>query len=834
MAKIVYLCWVVVALSQFQNTKSIGNVEIQIEYFKFQKDYLNCAEACVQYTSVCLSNINYNTNCDIGYIEQEYKQHSFNLSFINFTLPLVVPVKDLYMISIEVKQQISNNSALLKKYSTYISFTPHNKWIAVRQQFIGFYIRTTCDLPKSANATFWCDNPGHYYGYDANNVKLCHKGWEGKNCDKNYTICIPRDNYRCRNNQKICNPGWTGINCEISTYKKLCKPRDDHTGHYGCSFEGEKVCNVGWEGENCLKNIDDCLSNPCLNNGSCIDLHANFECVCPGEYGGKQCEIDFRNEPCRNNGIMLLDNTCKCRFGYKGNKCEVCIPYHLCVDHGTCKNHDTCNGLCIPGGWVGQFCEIEQDGCSHNRGKKFCSSKGICVNDQKVSVSGQAWKCLCYEGWVGKHCEIKIHICNKRSPCQNGGTCLKSGKHFNDDQIYNCRCPLGFSGKNCETEINVCEKLSPCQNGGTCLNIGKHFNDNLIYECQCPIGFSGKNCDNDLHVCNHRSPCQNGGTCLKSGKHFNDQIYDCICPLGFSGKNCEIASIQYKQCMYREMWYIHNDTWDDACNVCRCDDGVAKCTDAWCGQPKCYQIEDPNCKCKFVEGHCITPPCLPWGMCNFQTIPVLYMGCFTEFNAELAENCAKVIFFFNVRMLPKGILLEELCQQFHIYKKVQSLFISDEVSLQCSHARFNSSLDQLIVNIYSKKKAVQLSLEIAKYKHTLVEQFENFKWHAPPTLVLFFRSVVYTSIERPSTMHSFLKEERHFFSLFVCMVVCVLVLFVWLSLWLYKKMTVKKVYLSDTTTIIEHNKLKENTLLVKKENLKKGIFKTISRKSELL
>ena len=55
---------------------------------------------------------------------------------------------------------------------------------------------------------------------------------------------------------------------------------------------------------------------------------------------------------------MLID-IFRCPSGFKGNKCEVCITDPMCVDHGTCKYRpNSCDGDCIPGGWVGQLCEI--------------------------------------------------------------------------------------------------------------------------------------------------------------------------------------------------------------------------------------------------------------------------------------------------------------------------------------------------------------------------------------------------------------------------------------------------------------------------------------------
>nr|XP_026695897.1 cubilin-like [Ciona intestinalis] len=52
------------------------------------------------------------------------------------------------------------------------------------------------------------------------------------------------------------------------------------------------VCNIGWSGVNCDVNIDDCLTQPCNDGGTCIDGVGEYYCKCPNNYGGTNCEID--------------------------------------------------------------------------------------------------------------------------------------------------------------------------------------------------------------------------------------------------------------------------------------------------------------------------------------------------------------------------------------------------------------------------------------------------------------------------------------------------------------------------------------------------------------
>ena len=50
------------------------------------------------------------------------------------------------------------------------------------------------------------------------------------------------------------------------------------------------ICNLF-----CLVDIDECGSNPCVNNGTCIDGVNGFTCNCTREFGGDRCEIGWEN-----------------------------------------------------------------------------------------------------------------------------------------------------------------------------------------------------------------------------------------------------------------------------------------------------------------------------------------------------------------------------------------------------------------------------------------------------------------------------------------------------------------------------------------------------------
>ncbi|XP_061386037.1 cubilin homolog [Musca vetustissima] len=75
-----------------------------------------------------------------------------------------------------------------------------------------------------------------------------------------------------------------------------------------------------------------CVNQPCLNGGTCIDSGSSFKCLCPVGFIGDTCTpapSPCSPNPCRNNGrcrpITTSTNrsfTCQCTPGFMGEKCE--------------------------------------------------------------------------------------------------------------------------------------------------------------------------------------------------------------------------------------------------------------------------------------------------------------------------------------------------------------------------------------------------------------------------------------------------------------------------------------------------------------------------------
>jgi delta-like protein len=118
----------------------------------------------------------------------------------------------------------------------------------------------------------------------------------------------------------ICTSHYYGVDCDT-----LCRPRDDQFGHYTCAESGEKACLDGWQKDHTKPEGDYCTKAICKTG--CHSEHG--ECDRPG--------------------------TCKCKQGWMGANCDLCIRYPGCV-HGSCDKPHQCN---CNEGWGGLFCNLD-------------------------------------------------------------------------------------------------------------------------------------------------------------------------------------------------------------------------------------------------------------------------------------------------------------------------------------------------------------------------------------------------------------------------------------------------------------------------------------------
>ena len=123
------------------------------------------------------------------------------------------------------------------------------------------------------------------------------------------------------------------------------KSQTNELGFYGCVKElliNQKNIDVSKDFvtsnkiSSCFRDASPCLSNPCLNNGLCIQNNTDkFICNCTKDYEGKFCEVKLQRcgnyEQCHNGGECINRNEeddvtekfiCLCPIGYGGNSCK--------------------------------------------------------------------------------------------------------------------------------------------------------------------------------------------------------------------------------------------------------------------------------------------------------------------------------------------------------------------------------------------------------------------------------------------------------------------------------------------------------------------------------
>ena len=76
---------------------------------------------------------------------------------------------------------------------------------------------------------------------------------------------------------------------------------------------------------NCDIDYNECQSNPCRNNGFCVDKEDEYECHCGMGYTGRDCSLKVwvHWEGLLPQGMGTLGGTAPSRYGYTGRDCSL-------------------------------------------------------------------------------------------------------------------------------------------------------------------------------------------------------------------------------------------------------------------------------------------------------------------------------------------------------------------------------------------------------------------------------------------------------------------------------------------------------------------------------
>ncbi|CAB3399119.1 unnamed protein product [Caenorhabditis bovis] len=321
-----------------------------------------------------------------------------------------------------------------------ISSSPDLKYLTI----CGVWCVTSTGPLLNDTVPYWTSNCNKECGGDYN--QIC-----GQHRDKCrvYEVAAPTYDPNPCNDTNLCNATFGhGICLDYSQNYGL---------GYGC------ICAPGWTGKDCNSPVDlPCDSNPCENNGTCINnfKDSNFICECNEGFTGDKCQYEDPciPNPCRYGGTCEPDNgkaKCTCLEFYSGS---ICSQVDRCAYHNPCA-HGSCQSIV----------------------------KGIQPN----------YECTCEPGWNGTNCDTMINYCDPE-PCAHGSVC---NPFF---QGYECECVPGTTGKNCDTVIDQCQPYwdngwikSPCntKDEGAICTTGIN-----TFTCNCTEQWTDRLCDMNVLI----------------------------------------------------------------------------------------------------------------------------------------------------------------------------------------------------------------------------------------------------------------------------------------------------------------------------------------------
>uniref|UniRef100_A0A8C6L8Y8 Sushi, nidogen and EGF like domains 1 n=1 Tax=Nothobranchius furzeri TaxID=105023 RepID=A0A8C6L8Y8_NOTFU len=188
--------------------------------------------------------------------------------------------------------------------------------------------------------------------------------------------------YKCE-----CTEAYSGRHCQTSRSSLGCGP-PPHVKHAEVQFSSttpgsvavyiclsgftsvpratQSICGIlgAWSQPPTCEEINECLSQPCLNGGSCLNKIGSYQCLCQDGFSGNRCQIEqdgCESSPCLNGGV--------CR-GHRQN--------YVCM----CKD-----------GFFGERCQMLEDPCV----LKPCGNRGRCWSDRRGN-----YNCVCKVGLTGK------------------------------------------------------------------------------------------------------------------------------------------------------------------------------------------------------------------------------------------------------------------------------------------------------------------------------------------------------------------------------------------------------------------------------------------------
>ncbi|XP_068601845.1 protein jagged-1b [Brachionichthys hirsutus] len=245
------------------------------------------------------------------------------------------------------------------------------------------------------------DFVGHF-NCDPNGSKVCMEGWTGAECKEAVCKqgCHEVHGSCTAPGECKCHYGWKGPLCDQCVTFPGCV--------YGsCAEPWQCVCDVNWGGLLCDKDLNYCGTHrPCKNGGTCTNTEPDeYQCECQEGFRGRSCDLVEHaclSSPCSNGASCVEIPTgfsCVCADGWTGHTCADAVS--MC-DRSPCGRGATCREatggfrcLCPPG-WTGRTCQLDTNECE----------MAICVHARSCRNLIGGYLCDCLPEWTGPNCSI--------------------------------------------------------------------------------------------------------------------------------------------------------------------------------------------------------------------------------------------------------------------------------------------------------------------------------------------------------------------------------------------------------------------------------------------
>lgn len=276
-----------------------------------------------------------------------------------------------------------------------------------------------CSVNIDECAEHQCQNNATCIDGLANYTCQCQLGWEGWLCDSEIDECASNP---CQNNGTCidrlgyfecqCSEDYVGEQCE-QLRQVTCENLPCKNGATCADVKNLKTndnftctCEEGFVGPYC--DTAYCFVTPCLNGGGCNNMTTPPQCQCPAGFRGSLCEEnidDCVTQPCMHKGVCIdgiASFTCNCTgTGFYGQYCENDInecedTVAVCDDKAKCINTIGSYTCQCEGGLCGDSCNLTNP-CDEYP----CQNRGECVADCKNTSD---YHCNCQPGFTGKNC----------------------------------------------------------------------------------------------------------------------------------------------------------------------------------------------------------------------------------------------------------------------------------------------------------------------------------------------------------------------------------------------------------------------------------------------